>query len=44
MEETVNDNMASKDANDFIASCAVCNKSTVIKLKNLKLKLVLQYN
>lgn len=29
MEENVNDNMASKDANDFIASCAICNKSTV---------------
>ena len=30
MEENVNDNMASKDANDFISSCAICNKQTVI--------------
>jgi len=29
MEEQVNDNMASKDANDFISSCAICNKQTV---------------
>ena len=31
MEENVNDNMASKDANDFISSCAICNKSTVFR-------------
>lgn len=35
MEENVNDNMASKDANDFIASCAICNKTTVIHLFRL---------
>lgn len=29
MEENLNDNMASKDANDFISSCAISNKTTV---------------
>jgi len=29
MEDTVNDNMASKDAHDFISSLAICNKTTV---------------
>jgi hypothetical protein len=32
MEENLNDNMASKDANDFIAACAICNKTTVINI------------
>ena len=31
MEDTVNDNMASKDAHDFISSLAICNKTTVKK-------------
>jgi hypothetical protein len=32
MEENVNDSMAHKDANDFIMTAAICNKTTVIKL------------
>ena len=37
MEENVNDSMAHKDANDFIMTAAICNKTTVIKLNQVNL-------
>lgn len=30
IDESINDSAAEKDANDFIKSCAICNKQTVI--------------